>query len=64
MKNKNKNKCKKITNNDDDNNNDNNNNNNNKTIKRYIPLSPRPPVHRLDNAVSDDDDEFMQLQKM
>ena len=42
----------------------NNNNNNNKTVKRYIPLSLHPPVHLLNNAVSDDDDEFMQLQKI
>ena len=49
--------------NTDNNNNNNNNNNSNKTIKRYIPLSLLPPVHLLNNAVSDDDDEFMQLQK-
>ena len=47
-----------------DNNNNNNNNNNNKTVKRYRPLSLRPPVHLLNNAVSDNDDEFMQLQKI
>ena len=50
IKNKDKNKCKKMTNND--------NNNNNKMIKTYIPFSPPPPVHRLNNPLNDDDDEL------